>query len=379
MLNYDKIVIGAGLYGLYGALKSAIQDERVLVFECDCQAFQRATFANQARIHMGYHYPRSFSTAIKSAGYFDRFCKDYTFAIYSSFDSIYATSSRFSWTNASEFRLFCKRAGIRCEDVSPSKFFNNSLCDGAFLTTEYTYDAQILKDYFVSELAKYDNVKILYNCRVADIEEKNNLWQVTGINNLTDERYKAQTPFILNATYASVNEIHKLLGIEPFKIKYELCEVILCKADDNLRNVGITVMDGPFFSIMPFGKTGLHSLTGVTFTPHESCYDEVASFPCMNESNGFCGKGCLNNCNNCSAVPESAWPYMSQMVKKYLKKEYGIEYIKSLFSVKPVLKASEIDDSRPTVIKEFYSQPKFVSVLSGKINTVYDLDEVLSL
>ena len=27
-------------------------------------------------------------------------------------------------------------------------------------------------------------------------------------------------------------------------------------------------MDGPFFSIMPFGETGLHSLTSVTFTPH---------------------------------------------------------------------------------------------------------------
>ena len=45
--------------------------------------------------------------------------------------------------------------------------------------------------------------------------------------------------------------------------------------------------------------------------------------------------------------------------------------------MKPILKASEIDDSRPTVIKKFSDNPTFVSVLSGKINTVYDLDEVL--
>lgn len=45
--------------------------------------------------------------------------------------------------------------------------------------------------------------------------------------------------------------------------------------------------------------------------------------------------------------------------------------------MKPILLASEIDDSRPTVVKVMNEKPKFVSVLSGKINTVYDLDEVL--
>lgn len=69
---------------------------------------------------------------------------------------------------------------------------------------------------------------------------------------------------MLNATYASTNQISRMLGYEPFKIKYELCEIILCNVNEKLKNVGITVMDGPFFSIMPFGKTGYHSLTAVT-------------------------------------------------------------------------------------------------------------------
>ena len=45
--------------------------------------------------------------------------------------------------------------------------------------------------------------------------------------------------------------------------------------------------------------------------------------------------------------------------------------------MKPILMASEIDDSRPTVIKVFSDEPIFISVLSGKINTVYDLDRYL--
>ena len=68
---------------------------------------------------------------------------------------------------------------------------------------------------------------------------------------------------------------------------------------------------------------------------------------------------------------------MSNMAEKYLKEDYGFSYAGSLYSMKPILKASEVDDSRPTVVRKVSEKPTFVSVLSGKINTVYDLDEVL--
>ena len=70
---------------------------------------------------------------------------------------------------------------------------------------------------------------------------------------------------------------------------------------------------------------------------------------------------------------------MSQLARKYQKEEYGFAYQGSLFSMKPILKASEIDDSRPTVVRVMNTEPMLVSVLSGKINTVYDLDEVLNV
>ena len=68
---------------------------------------------------------------------------------------------------------------------------------------------------------------------------------------------------------------------------------------------------------------------------------------------------------------------MASLARKYLKDEFGFTYHKSLFSMKPILMSSEIDDSRPTVIRTYSRNPTFVSVLSGKINTVYDMDEVL--
>ena len=59
-MTVDKIIIGAGLYGLYAAQKCGAAGQRVLVLERDPAPFMRATYINQARVHMGYHYQRTF-------------------------------------------------------------------------------------------------------------------------------------------------------------------------------------------------------------------------------------------------------------------------------------------------------------------------------
>ena len=371
-MTFDKIIFGAGLYGLYAALQCGRRGQRVLVLERDAAPFMRATYINQARVHMGYHYPRSYSTAVKSAHYFERFHADYGFCEHTSFEQIYATGAHYSWTNAAEFRSFCRAAGILCEDVPVEKYFNPGMCDGAFRTREYTYDAQVLKQYFLEQLEPLKNVALRCGERPVSVEKAGGAWHVR-----TSKGEDINAPFILNATYAGVNNLHAMLGFEPFGIKYELCEIILCTVEKSLAGVGLTVMDGPFFSIMPFGKTGLHSLTSVTFTPHVTSYDALPKFPCQAKCGGLCTPGSLYNCNECPAKPASAWPYMSQLARKFLREELGFAYQGSLFSMKPILKASEIDDSRPTVVRELSQKPKFASVLSGKINTVYDLDEVL--
>ncbi len=400
----DKIIIGAGLYGLYAALYCARKGQNVVVLEMEKEAFSRATFVNQARVHMGYHYPRSLSTAMKSAGYFKRFVEDYGCCIHSQFDQVYATSSHFSWTDAKEFKKFCKDADIPCKDLPVDSYFKEGVCDGAFLTKEYTYDAFLLRDYILQQLAEFPNAKVLYGRQVERIIKREHCYEVYANVNAaapdcgmaSEERYEA--PFVLNATYASVNQIlSRVEGVDtkPFALKYELCEIILCKVSENLKDTGLTVMDGPFFSIMPFGKTGYHSLTSVTFTPHKACYEEYPRFACRQcaedisgqQAQGMkgqgasqvqlCAKDILGNCNLCNSHPESAWEYMAALARKYMRDEYVFTYDHSLFSMKPILKASEIDDSRPTVIKLASSDPTFVSVLSGKINTIYDLDEIL--
>lgn len=373
--QYDKIIIGAGLYGLYAAAYCGEWDQKVLVLEYDDAPFKRATYINQARVHMGYHYPRSLTTAVKSAGYFRRFVEDFGFCIHDKFEQVYATSDKFSWTSAAQFQSFCEAAGIRCEEAPVSKYFKEGLCDGAFLTQEYTYDAMLLRDFYLDKLGGDKHVKLKFGVRIGGIRKQEQSFLVEMENG---ERYEA--PFVLNASYASVNQIiDQVEGIPKnlFDIKYELCEIILCKASEKLRDIGITVMDGPFFSIMPFGKTGLHSLTAVTFTPHVTSYDKKPVFSCQEGMEAWCSPEQLGNCNECPHRPDSAWAYMSHLADKYLKPEYAYSYEQSLYSMKPILKSSEVDDSRPTAIAVLSRKPDFISVLSGKINTVYDLDEFL--
>ena len=116
-------------------------------------------------------------------------------------------------------------------------------------------------------------------------------------------------------------------------------------------------MDGPFFSLMPFGQTGLHSLTSVTFTPHETSYDSVATFPCQRERRPLHPRQPVQ----LQRVPGQAGQRLAlhepALARKYLKEEYGFAYHSSLFSMKPILKASEIDDSRPTVVRVMNEAP----------------------
>lgn len=375
MKQYDKIIIGGGLYGLYAADFCAKRGQNILVLEYDHALFERATYINQARVHMGYHYPRSLTTAVKSAGYFRRFNDDFGFCIHDRFDQIYATSGQFSWTNAMQFQEFCRAAQIKCEEVAPSKYFQKGVCDGAFLTEEYTYDAKILQKYYEDRLFGKKHVTFLFGARLRKIVRDGAEFIVE-----MEDGSCFKSGYVLNATYASVNQvIDKVEGIskELFNIKYELCEIILCEPSQVLKDTGITVMDGPFFSIMPFGKTGLHSLTSVTFTPHVTSYEAKPEFSCQEGCE--CSPQSLGNCNLCEHKPQSAWAYMSHLADKYMRPEYAYSYVKSLYSMKPILKSSEVDDSRPTAVRLLSREPVFISVLSGKINTVYDLDEYLCI
>ncbi len=369
--KYDIVIIGAGIYGMHIALNNLFHNKKVLIIEKDNEMLTRASFVNQARLHNGYHYPRSEITARNSARYFEKFYKDYQFAINKESKSIYAISNHDSYTTKKEFEEFCNNVNIPYKEIDSSTYFNEQEVSATYETKEYVYDINLIKNKYEKEISERNNIDIYYNTYIetAKIQGEEYLLELSSFDEIKTKR-------VINTTYASVNQVNEIFNIKKFDIKYELAEVGIGNVSENLKNTAITIMDGPFFSIMPFGKTGKYSITSVCHTPHETSYRELPEFKCQ-EKNLKCTKQQLENCNKCEYKPKSKVDSMLKLYKKFVKDEYEFLYKESLFAIKPILKMAENDDARPTIVIKHREKPDFISCLSGKFNTIYILDEFI--
>ncbi len=369
MKSYDRIIIGGGLFGLYSTLKSVEKGLHVLLLEKERELFLRASYVNQARVHCGMHYLRDNKTAKLCAKYYNRFIAEHKECINNSFKAIYANSKLGSLVSDYSFKQVLDSLDIPFHFIEIPTYLNNSNISVCAEVEESSFDYQLLLLHYLKKLSTFKNLVDVHRAEEAyNIIVKDD---IAIVNNLY------QTGFILNCTYASTNNVISLIKgaahNDLYDLRYELCEVALCDVDRPLNNIGLTIMDGPFFSIMPFGNSKYHSLTSVGHTPHYSCEDRFPMFKCQRNN---CHPHNLLLCNSCKNKPQTCFEKMRETASLYLKANM-IKYIKSLYTVKPILKSSELNDSRPTIITQHCDSPYIYSVLSGKISSIYELDSIL--
>ncbi|MED5353074.1 MAG: FAD-dependent oxidoreductase [Nitrospinota bacterium] len=370
--SFDFVIFGGGIFGLFAANLLGKKGLKVCLIELGNQVFSRASCINPARVHQGYHYPRSLSTAITSAKYFKRFLNDFSAAINKKFKKIYAIANRSSFTSSKQFLRFCEFCNIPAKPIDPSLYFNSNTVEGAYESEEFAFDPTVVKEILLENNKEFKNLTYFFDEQLTTVQQDKPYFKLDFISGL---RIKSQGVF--NCTYASVNQILDLFGFDLFDIKYEICEVALCSVDEKMKNLGITMMDGPFFSIMPYGKNALHTLTAVEFTPRKTSSNSLPNFSCQNLVSN-CTPNLLQNCNTCPSRPESSYMDMRQLAYIYLKPEFQIAHKESLFAIKPILRFSEVDDSRPTIVQTYSEEPKFITVLSGKANAIYELEEIIN-
>lgn len=362
--EFDAVVIGGGFYGCAIAvyLKKCRGFKHVKLVEQESDLLQRASYTNQARVHNGYHYPRSFTTAYRSRVNLPRFISDWPEAVKTDFTKIYCIARRNSKVTAKQFERFSREIGAKLSPMPKNLMllFEPRLIEAAYVVDEYAFDTTKLAAWAKASLSDED-VSVDLNSKVVRMEKDATGYSVI-FKNKSGEVECARTQYIFNCTYSGLNQIAGDFPKAKTGLKHEITEMALVDLPEPLRGIGVTVMDGPFFSCMPFPAKRLHTLSHVRYTPHLHWSDERGVDP-YEKMNEYHSKPRVDR--------------MIRDVSRYIPSMSKAQYVESLFEVKTVLVKNEGDDGRPILFETYAGFPGCYSVLGGKIDNIYDVYEKL--
>ena len=362
--DFDAVVVGGGFYGVsvavYLATRRALP--KVLLVEDGSTLCSRASYNNQARVHNGYHYPRSFTTAFRSRVNLPAFSRDWPQAVYKDFAALYAIARRNSKTTARQFERFCREIGARLKPAAPTHraLFDERLVEAVYEVQEYAFDATALADWAERAL-QAAGVTVHTETRAARIERAAPAGLTVGLSS-SRTHSTVGTRLVFNCTYSRLNQLGGEFPRVSTGLKHEITEMALVRMPPALAGLGVTVMDGPFFSAMPFPPRGLHTLSHVRYTPHLHWPDAEGVDP---------GER-LEHYPRRSRADR-----MIRDAARYLPSLASAVQVDSLFEVKTVLVRSEGDDGRPILFEKHASLPGAYSILGGKIDNIYDVLERL--
>lgn len=362
----DAVIIGGGFYGSVVAVYLARNRglKKVILLEKEPKLLLRASYNNQARIHNGYHYPRSFITGFRSRVNLPRFLKDWPKVAKKDFVKLYAIARCNSKVTAKQFQRFCDDIGAKIEPAESTlkQLFDPRLIEDVFSVEEYAFDATRLADWAVQEL-RNSGVEVHYSTNAFAISRSpSDKWLTVGIQSNSGDASSITCRYVFNCSYSGLNQFSGDFPCTQTSLKQEVTEMAIIEAPQALKDIGITVMDGPFFSMMPFPALGQHSLSHVRYTPHFSWQDKKGIDPYIK----------LDNYDRATRFDR-----MIRDVSRYLPSAIRAKYLDSLFEVKTVLVKNEEDDGRPILFEKHEELPGCYSILGGKIDNIYDIFDKL--
>jgi len=234
-------IIGAGWYGCHVARCLLKQGMYVHILDKE-GIFTGASSKNQNRLHLGYHYPRSPETVQECAAGHDKFIAEYGNCV-SPFSKNYYLFHRKSRVSLEEYRCLFKNLTHTELALANIGIPAHSLEETIFEVNEKFIDNQKAREQMESELSSYVEIT-----ESPSIEQTPDGIVVNGI----------VYDFVVNCT----NNQYVPIPL-PWKPVYEtVCSFLYEKIDNTL--IGLTVMDGPFFSMFPYDPSrNLYTLTHV--------------------------------------------------------------------------------------------------------------------
>jgi glycine/D-amino acid oxidase-like deaminating enzyme len=370
-MDYDHVIVGGGIYGCYAALrlKQLHPAAKVLILEREKELFRHASYNNQARIHNGYHYPRSILTGIRSRANLPRFMSEFSDAVVTDFGQYYAIGHRLSLVTPGQFEQFCSRIGASLAPAPEqvARIFDEDLIEAVYSVVEPVFDAAKLRGIMQGRLAEA-GAELRLNTEAVritrDSGDRPSPLHLEIFDRETAARSEIACERLYNCTYARLNDLLARSGLSTIRLRHEATEMALIEPPPPLRNLSLTVMCGPFFSLMPFPARGLSTLSHVRYTPHYGWTDEPGDEPYSGYKPQF--------------PLASRYDRMVRDASRYLPVIADAHHVDSLWAVKTILPQSDANDSRPILYKHDPDAPNVVSILGGKIDNIFDLDDIFA-
>lgn len=350
-MKVDVLIVGGGFFGcsLGIHLANKNKDAKVLIVEQYNDLLQKASLVNQARVHTGFHYPRSKETLLSCLANYTKFLTDYSECVDSTFKNYYALAKDGTKISAKDYYNLYKEfeAPIEVANSNDSirSLINMDLVEEVFQVKEFAFDSIKLKSLLKKKIKQTKNLMYRLNTRVERIEDSK-VFTTIG---------KIEVSEIYLCTYSGNNAILLESKLKPLDLTYEVAELCKLEVPQEFRDKAITVMDGPFFSLYPYPAEKCHTLAHVVHTVRKSSKSEISLIK----------------------TKKSSIFEMINDSKRFVPTIAESKYLGSITEIKALLPRNESDDGRPILFKQQEDNPRVFNVIGGKLDNVYDLFNVL--
>lgn len=340
-------IIGAGVYGCWIAHILAKKGYEIDLFEKNSEIISESSKLNQYRIHRGYHYLKSLNTAYRCQANYQRFIDFFSDAVYSNFKSYYGISKFHSNINYKTFEQVCNLLNMPFKNVLDLKLFNTSLIEKVYEVDEKIYDVSKLREKF-KELTDNKNIKIFLNTKIEFLDKEH-------LKTYNNETHKFN--FVFNCTYSEIAQFQNITNNQ-LDLNYILSEIGIIEVPKFIKNIGVTIIDGPFFSFLPIDSK-YHTLSHVIYTHLQT----------SDQNNLLEKKNYLNKASsyvNLKKMILDASRFIPSLEKSLIKK--------SFYQIKAISKQNKRNDSRPIIVEK---NENCFNIIGSKVDNVFDVTNYL--
>lgn len=317
-------IIGGGWVGCHLAYKLKEYHD-VHIFEKNSNLFTETSYKNQNRLHLGFHYARSYETRELCQTTFDRFINDYEFATENVDKNLYCIASNKSLIDYKTYLKIFEDFEYKIVDHDFEMF------DGCINTKE-KYINFIKIHRFFNENLKYKQMVVTRE-NIKELQKEYDLVINATNNHISDKEIK--------------------------NFYYELTLSLIYKKKKKTSFDSLTVVDGNLFSIYPY-QEDLFTVTDVEYTP-------IERFKKIKQLNKF-SKDIVNS----SIIEIRKELIESKIIKYYPNFLNDFEYNSYITSTKSKLDVSS--DSRYPIITE---SGNLINCFTGKIQGIYLIEDYI--